>query len=253
MILGAHNISKRIEPGRNNVAVKTIKVHDKWNPSTVEFEGDLAMLKLSNPVTFTEFIKPVCIADRQTSTITNGVVIGWGVSDDTNIPSNIPRKIVIPILQNLDCLKKNRGLLSIISNDLFCAGKTGSGVCMGDSGSGYYVEVDGQFYVRGIVSSSTNEMCSRSSTALYSDVLKNLNFIKGISKASKTTTAEPVLKHGGEHNTSLSRSTMKPFIFYFQCKLLGRRLELNQEFLAIRPLQDIIMTKIEFSREGKLS
>lgn len=188
MILGAHNIAKRIEPGRFNAVVKTIKVHDKWNPSTIDFEGDIAMLKLSNPVTSTEFINPVCIANWQTSSITNGVVSGWGVAGDTDVPSNVPRKTEIPILSNLDCLKKNPGLLSIFSDDLFCAGKAGSGVCKGDSGSGFYVEIAGKFYVRGIVSSSTNELCSRSVAALYSDVLKNSNFIQGFSRAIITTT-----------------------------------------------------------------
>lgn len=200
MILGAHNIAKRIEPGRFNAVVKSIKVHDKWNPSTTDFEGDIAMLKLSNSVTSTEFINPVCIADWKTSSITNGVVTGWGVASDTEIPSNVPRKTELPILNYLDCLRKNPGLLSIFSDDLFCAGKDGSGVCKGDSGSGLYVEVDGKFYVRGIVSSSINVLCSRTAAALYSDVLKNLNFIQGFSTAliTTTTTAPVTSKPKGE-------------------------------------------------------
>lgn len=182
VLLGAHNTKKQTEAGREIASVASIKIHQDWNPSTSEYTGDLALLKLSQKVKVNDYVKPVPIANSQLSTITQGVVTGWGYYDDTQIPSDTPRKLEISILSDLTCLKNNPGLLPIFADDLFCAGKVGAGVCSGDSGSGFYVQSeDGKFHLRGIVSSSTLTRCSESKSALYSDILKNLDFL---SKAS---------------------------------------------------------------------
>lgn len=180
VILGAHNIRRKIEPGRSFAAVKSIKIHDRWNPSSDEFEGDVALLKLTEPITVTKFIKPVCIANSQTLPMSYGNVVGWGVEDDTDEPSDIPKKIQILVLSELDCLKKQPGLTKIFSHDLFCAGKDGAGVCKGDSGSGFYVQENERFYLKGIVSSSSGKLCSNANLALYSDIFKNLDFIQRV-------------------------------------------------------------------------
>lgn len=185
MLLGAHNIKKEKEAGRETASVASIKIHEDWNPSTTEFRGDLALLKLAQTVKVNDYVKPVPIANSQLSAITQGVVTGWGYYDDNDVPSDIPRKLEISILSDLACLKNNPGLLPIFTDDLFCAGKVGAGVCSGDSGSGFYIQSeDGKTYLRGIVSSSTRAKCSESKSALYSDILKNLDFL---SKASTFT------------------------------------------------------------------
>lgn len=170
---------RRIEPGRIFAAAKSIEIHDKWNPASADFAGDIAMIKLTGPVTFNEFVRPVCIVSSDIFS-KRGVVIGWGIHDDTDVTSDYPRKLEIPILSDRECLRKNPGLLPLLSDDSFCAGKEGAGVCKGDSGSGYYVQESGKFYLRGIVSSSTDTPCSQSYTAVYSDVLKYLDFIEKV-------------------------------------------------------------------------
>lgn len=174
-------MKRQIEPGRIYAAVTAIHFHDSWNPLTASFEGDIAILKLSGAVATNEFIRPVCIANIQTSVSREGTVVGWGVHDDSEVPSNFPRKIQIPILSDRDCFTRNPGLLKIFSDDLFCAGKVGAAVCKGDSGSGFYVENYGRFFLRGIVSSSIVTSCSQSNSALYSDILKNMDFIRKVS------------------------------------------------------------------------
>lgn len=146
------------------------------------------MIKLTQPVIFSNYIRPVCLANLELSSLTYGAVVAWGVRDATNNPSDLPQITNIPILDKIECLKKNPGLLSIISDDLFCAGKSDSGVCKGDSGSGFYVENDGRIYLRGIVSSSTTSEvsgCSDAKVALYSDVLKYLEFFEEVGSSLK--------------------------------------------------------------------
>lgn len=145
----------------------------------------MAILKLTESVTFNNYIRPVCLANSAVNSITNGDVISWGTYDDTFRASDIPRRIKVPIIGNLECLRKSPGLLNIFPNDAFCAGKDGSGVCVGDSGSGFYVEQNGKFYLRGIVSASTVSWCSDANLAIYSDVLKNLEFIEKVSFAEE--------------------------------------------------------------------
>lgn len=77
-------------------------------------------------------------------------------------------------------MKEDRGLVDLIWDKSFCAGRKGASVCLGDSGSGFYVKKNGTFYLRGIVSSAVKRSCSESNLVLYSDVIKYLDFIKSL-------------------------------------------------------------------------
>lgn len=179
-MMGAYNISRKIEPGRITTRVKSIQINQKWDPLMTQYSGDLAILKLIDRVTVSEFVNPICIGNIQISHATSGVVTGWGIYDNTNIPSEVPRKLEISIINDLECLQNNPGLLHIFSNNSFCAGRIDAGVCRGDSGSGFYVQQNGKYYLRGVVSSSTFRQCSDSNVAIYSDVLENAAFIKKV-------------------------------------------------------------------------
>lgn len=109
-------MSRRNENGQKFASVKSIHIHEKWNAATNDFAGDIAVIKLNEPVSFTSYIKPVCIATSGSSQV-NGTVIGWGVHDDSNAPSDVPRKLDIPIVGDRECLQQNQGLLKIFSGD----------------------------------------------------------------------------------------------------------------------------------------
>lgn len=180
VLLGAHRIDKRGEPGQSFHSAKTIHIHENWNPGTKDFDGDIALIKLTEKTTFNSFIRPICLPTLAISDIVNGTVVGWGAYNDYGVHSNYPRKIDIQILDPRDCIRRNRGLSVIFGKQMFCAGAEGTGVCGGDSGSGYYVKVDGVYFLRGIVSSSVVSKCSDANYALYSDVLENLEFIRKV-------------------------------------------------------------------------
>lgn len=180
VLLGAHRISKRGEPGQSFHSAKSINVNERWNPSTKDYDGDIAIIKLTEKIQFNSYIRPVCLPNSEITDIINGTVVGWGYHDDREEPSDHPRKLEIPILDPRDCIRKNQGLSFIFARSLFCAGKEGGGVCAGDSGSGFYVEKDGIFYLRGIVSSSTVSKCSDSNYALYSDILEYTEFLRNV-------------------------------------------------------------------------
>lgn len=181
ILLGAHNISKFSESGRQSISVKSVHVHDKWNPATEDYDGDIAVLKLTETVKFNNYVRPVCLADFAVSPGISGAVIGWGYHSDKDAVSNVPRKIILPVLDDRECFKKDPLLTKIIWNEAFCAGKAGAGVCKGDSGSGFYVGRAGKIYLSGIVSSSITRACSLANFALYADVFKYSTFINQVS------------------------------------------------------------------------
>lgn len=57
--LGAHNIKVNNEPDAIEVDVEAVRRHEQFEPRT--YKNDIAVLKLSRPVTFTKYISPVCL------------------------------------------------------------------------------------------------------------------------------------------------------------------------------------------------
>lgn len=178
--LGGFDFSESLESGRVTLDVKKATLHDDWNPSSVNFDGDIAIIQLDSEITFTNEIQPICLPDETILHIKNGVVVGWGLTNQSEIVSNVPRKVELPIVSDIECLRRDRGLVNVVWEESFCAGRPGASVCRGDSGSGFFVEKDHTFYLRGIVSSSTKNYCDGVNYAIYSDVYKYLGFIRKV-------------------------------------------------------------------------
>lgn len=175
--------------------MKYIDVHKKWKMRTSEnFAGDIALVMLDDyqDIMINNNILPVCLPFSNTdenrikniSFYDEGAVAGWGVHGEETRSSNIPRLIKIPIVNTHDCMNKLPALSRSTWSESFCAGSATASVCQGDSGSGYYVEVDKKYYIRGIVSNGVPEIdgsCRKDTVALYSDVLKYKSFIQEVS------------------------------------------------------------------------
>ncbi|CAI9580741.1 unnamed protein product [Staurois parvus] len=75
--LGAYRLDS---PTANEVGVRVIKIIVSSKFSGMGSSGDIALLGLANPITFTQFIQPICIpqASMVFSPGTNCWVTGWG-------------------------------------------------------------------------------------------------------------------------------------------------------------------------------
>uniref|UniRef100_A0A3P9P667 Peptidase S1 domain-containing protein n=1 Tax=Poecilia reticulata TaxID=8081 RepID=A0A3P9P667_POERE len=137
--------------------VSRVITHPDYNDQTKD--NDVALLQLQEAVTFTDYIRPVCLAAAgsdfpagQSSWIT-----GWGdvrfQGEDPHRPLPFPQTLQeaeIPVVSNSQC---STSYDSITSN-MICAGLTEGGrdTCQGDSG-GPMVSNDGTRWVQsGIVS-----------------------------------------------------------------------------------------------------
>lgn len=164
---------------------KQILLHHRWSPWTINFDGDLSLLRFeTGSIHLNSFVQPICIWDYSYDpTESEGFVAGWGKSEDSDeCFQNVPKRVKALIQTNEDCFLEEPSLLEMSSLRTFCAGlRNGSGVCFGDSGSGLFIKVDGVYYLIGIVSSGRpdGEDCGVFINAIYTNVLKFRNWITG--------------------------------------------------------------------------
>uniref|UniRef100_A0AAQ6IV37 Peptidase S1 domain-containing protein n=1 Tax=Anabas testudineus TaxID=64144 RepID=A0AAQ6IV37_ANATE len=124
-------------------------MHPSYNSQTND--NDIYLLQLASPVTFTNYILPICLA-ASGSTFYNGTnswVTGWGT---TSKSSNRFVEVEVPIVGNRQC-NCDYGVGSI-TNNMMCAGLSAGGKdsCQGDSG-GPMVSKQGSYWIQsGIVS-----------------------------------------------------------------------------------------------------
>lgn len=187
VLLGAYDLSKKVENGRLNPVVSNIIIHPDWNPNVERFDADIAVLILSYEVQFTAHIQPACLIDPDSdvASMTEAYATGYGKSEDPKKKhETIPKAVFSPIQDNEDCFLKFKDLTELSSKRTICAGNAnGEGVCSGDSGGGLFVVHENTFYLRGIVSSSLydfNKVCDVNTYAVFTDVLKFSEWILSV-------------------------------------------------------------------------
>ncbi|KAG4076649.1 hypothetical protein HA402_001936 [Bradysia odoriphaga] len=193
--LGAYNLTVESEIGTVNRNVSAIYVNPDWKPNADRFDADLAILVVSDNVTFSIYIQPICIPTNDVvidgAVIdVNGIVVGWGLADDTH-HEDIPRKIVATALTNSLCYRSEPSIVKSTSFRSFCARGQDGTPNKGDSGGGFFVLSKSTWVQYGIVSAI------HTSTEQFS-IYTNL-------KAFKRFIVETVTETGGE----VGESTMK--------------------------------------------
>uniref|UniRef100_A0A8C6UCK4 Peptidase S1 domain-containing protein n=1 Tax=Neogobius melanostomus TaxID=47308 RepID=A0A8C6UCK4_9GOBI len=100
--------------------------HESYNPSTND--NDIALLKMASTVTFTNYIRPVCLA-ASGSTFhagTDSWVTGWGsIGSGISLPS--PQNLMeveVPVVGNRKCKCDYAGVF-LINDNMICAGLWG--------------------------------------------------------------------------------------------------------------------------------
>lgn len=180
-MIGAYNL-KEAENFRITVPIRFIHVHPDWQPNALSYDADIAILELDREVEFTNVIQPICLIEPNShlNTILNGETVGFGV-DENRQHGGYAVVINTPIQSIEKCISSNDHQ-NLISHRTFCGGNAdGTGVCVGDSGSGLYVYKNMKFFLRGIVSSSISGGeygCDVSKYAIFTDVVKYYSWIK---------------------------------------------------------------------------
>uniref|UniRef100_A0A3B3HID3 Peptidase S1 domain-containing protein n=1 Tax=Oryzias latipes TaxID=8090 RepID=A0A3B3HID3_ORYLA len=118
-------------PNSVSKTVSQIIVHENYNKQTQD--NDVSLLKLTSPVTFNDYISPVCLAE-QGSNFPGGTTVwvtGFGTLSSGGQEVTCLQEVSVPIVSNSQCSSS----YSLTSN-MMCAGLTqgGKDSCQGDSG-----------------------------------------------------------------------------------------------------------------------
>uniref|UniRef100_A0A8C6QQ71 Serine protease 8 (prostasin) n=1 Tax=Nannospalax galili TaxID=1026970 RepID=A0A8C6QQ71_NANGA len=158
--LGAH----QLDTYTNDTVVRTV-AEVISHPSYREegSEGDIALLRLSSPITFSRHIRPICLPAANAS-FPNGLlctVTGWGhVAPSVSLQTPRPlQQLEVPLISRETCsclynINAKPEEPQSIQQDMLCAGyvKGGKDACQGDSGGPLSCPVEGLWYLTGIVS-----------------------------------------------------------------------------------------------------
>ncbi|KYN21550.1 Serine proteinase stubble, partial [Trachymyrmex cornetzi] len=149
--LGDHNIKTNNEIRHIERRVKKVVRHRGFNSRTLY--NDVALLTLSEPVEFTEQIRPICLpSGSQLYSGKTATVIGWGSLRESGPQPAILQEVSVPVWPNSECkLKYGSAAPGGIVDSFLCAGRATKDSCSGDSGGPLMVN-DGRWTQVGIVS-----------------------------------------------------------------------------------------------------
>uniref|UniRef100_A0A3Q3EKI3 Serine protease 27-like n=1 Tax=Labrus bergylta TaxID=56723 RepID=A0A3Q3EKI3_9LABR len=165
----------------NEVSRNVIQIINHPDYDVSPNDSDMSLLELSTEVTFTDYIKPVCLAasDSVFNAGTTCWVTGWGTiqtdGEDLFIVFTL-QEVSVPIVSNTQC---SQSYASITSN-MICAGleEGGKDSCQGDSG-GPLVCQSGSMWVEAGVVSFGRGCALASFPGVYARVSSFEDWIKG--------------------------------------------------------------------------
>ncbi|CAB3999552.1 MAM and LDL-receptor class A domain-containing 1-like isoform X1, partial [Paramuricea clavata] len=132
--VGEHDM--RVNEGHEqdiSIARNGITVHPQYNQLT-QYNNDIAVIRLSRSVQFTQRIKPVCFNSGIDFTGQRCYISGWGRLQSGGSTPNVLQEAQVPIVTPQQC-KESYGSSSI-TDRMLCAGYSqgGTDTCQGDSG-----------------------------------------------------------------------------------------------------------------------
>lgn len=173
--LGLHEQRKTQDPVQKR-NLKQVIPHPNYNKFT--FDNDIALMELDSPVTYSDFIKPICLPAPQHEFPPGQSVwiTGWGATREGGSAAVVLQKASVRIINQAVCNELMRGQ---ITSRMFCAGVLTGGVdaCQGDSGGPLSSLSGSRMFLAGVV--SWGDGCARrNKPGIYTTVTKYRGWIK---------------------------------------------------------------------------
>ncbi|XP_017045433.1 LOW QUALITY PROTEIN: trypsin-1 [Drosophila ficusphila] len=162
--------------------VAEVITHPKYNARN--YDNDIAIIKLDEPVEFNEVLHPVCMPTPGRSFKgENGIVTGWGALKVGGPTSDTLQEVQVPILSQDECRKSRYG--NKITDNMLCGGydEGGKDSCQGDSGGPLHIVASGtrEHQIAGVV--SWGEGCAKAGyPGVYARVNRYGTWIKNLTK-----------------------------------------------------------------------
>lgn len=180
------NKEEVVDDGQMQRGVGQVLIHPMY--LNKNYDNDLALLKLDQPVFFTRFILPICLPGKDLRIIgKRGYVTGWGRIYDGGPEPSLLNEVDVPILSNSECnsLFKLAALDEHVSEDIWvCAGyrEGGKDACDGDSGGPLSVAegsgADTIWSLGGIISWGPNSCGEKYRPGVYTRVVNFVSWIE---------------------------------------------------------------------------
>ena len=108
-------------------------IHSGYKGDSSDQRYDIALLRLDRDVSFSAFIKPICLPP--TGKLNQRLVVaGWGKTE-TASGSNVKLKVTVPLVDMSACYAKYAERGAYVGEGQICAGgERGKDSCRGDSG-----------------------------------------------------------------------------------------------------------------------
>ena len=181
--------------------VSSIRIHPSYVDVTRGY--DVAVLKLSSPLTYSTTIQAAALptpafASTAAAVGTVQTISGWGMTVGGNSSSNSSylREANLPVISNADC---GAQLGSTITSGMICGNKNSQGQtgCHGDSGGPFASKHSNRFYVFGVVSWGTANVCTNATAfARVSEYQPWITTNTGVQPQAPTTTGTTVTYNG---------------------------------------------------------
>ncbi|XP_066562406.1 coagulation factor VII isoform X4 [Amia ocellicauda] len=153
VVVGEHVIGVK-ETSEQWIPVAQAIAHEKYRPESGD--NDIALLRLQEPIAYSEYVVPICLPEREFSVrelapVRFSIVSGWGKLSQGSPSSPALRRLAVPLLSTQACMEKSQ---VNITDNMFCAGYFEGKVdsCKGDSGGPLVTKYKNTWFLTGIVS-----------------------------------------------------------------------------------------------------
>ncbi|XP_022909704.1 CLIP domain-containing serine protease HP8 [Onthophagus taurus] len=177
----------RCSPEPVDVPVEQQIAHESYDPQSLDQYHDIALLRLASRVSYTDFVRPVCLPTIEThlrSSYQDEIldVVGWGKTENRSA-SDVKLKLRIRVQSNEQCSPIYRAARISISEGQLCAGGAkGQDSCRGDSGGPLMGGLSNgpviNTYVLGVVSFGPTPCGMEGWPGVYTRVSKYVDWIK---------------------------------------------------------------------------
>ncbi|CAF1367725.1 unnamed protein product [Rotaria sp. Silwood1] len=146
--IGLHDINQPVY-NEQQIVAEQIFMHEQYD--TLTSENDIAIIRLSKPVTISDKINVICLPGPEAHNANETVwVAGWGTTSFQGQTSPVLKQASLHVMPD------RCGMIfrTYDNRKQMCAGAYGGGhdTCQGDSGGPLMYESNGQWFLNGVVS-----------------------------------------------------------------------------------------------------
>merc|ERR1712212_640975 len=183
VMLGEHDHCKATS---SFVLASAVHKHPKFDLNNPSGDNDIAILKLSKDLTFSDKIKPVCLPTSATKDYSGkaSTVSGWGGTKaytplkPVDQPRQCALKEAIVNILKPSSTKCSNFIGDSTSTTRLCAWGKGKDACQGDSGGPLTIAENGKYVLLGVVSYGSG--CATENPGVYARVQGFLPWMKTI-------------------------------------------------------------------------